>query len=301
MNDDVGFFCKSYRKDFAHLHAMIESFSMRNPGGVQLTLSLPDGDIPAFINEFGSEVPGVRVVADESYCAHDLRQFRGWHGQQICKLMSWRTMTAEQYVCVDSDCYFIRDIDARELRPSSGRRFLVYGSYLRTVLKEGREDILRYIRGTLTLGHEMFPPPPTGVPCRIGHFIHYKDLDLDNPSAMQRSEIPIKVFGAQNWVFYQPGQTYSRGVLIRMQEFFQGQGLEIGDLISISPWENNWYGEFAASQCYNETEFRVSPFLHFQAGSDVEYARRQNITESQLSEHFMLVNMAAGHIADIKF
>jgi hypothetical protein len=62
-----------------------------NPAKLELTLSLLKADIAQFVNEFGADIPGVSVIADESYCDFDLRRFRGCHAQQICKLSSWRT------------------------------------------------------------------------------------------------------------------------------------------------------------------------------------------------------------------
>jgi hypothetical protein len=301
MASTVGIFCKSYSRDFAHLHTLIDSFIAHNPAKLGLTLSLPRTDLAKFLDEFGSDIPDVVVVVDESYCDFDLKQFRGWHAQQICKLSSWRTMRADQYICVDSDCYFIKDIDPEELRPNPNKRHLLYGSFLRTVVSEGHDHLVRYINGTLPDFLITFPPRPTGVACKLADFLRFKDVDLDNPNAIERSAIPMQVFSVPKWVFYQPGQTFSREILMRLDDFVKSYGITVADLILISPWEYNWYGEFVTSQFYDNVEFRVSPFVHFQNRESIDFTRGRGIDEAQLSNRFLIVQMAAGHIKDLRF
>ena len=124
MTDTVGFFCKSYAGRFQHLAQMLTTFARHNVEHLPLTLSLPRADLPAFHARFGNVLDDVTIVADEDYCGHDLTAYRGWHGQQICKLMSFRVVPQQHYAVLDSDCYFIRDITAGELRPRGGKPFI---------------------------------------------------------------------------------------------------------------------------------------------------------------------------------
>jgi len=299
MTQDVGVFCKTYRKDFDHLALMLSSFHRHNPEGLRLTLSLPSQDMSCFRERFGTNLPDVQIIEDESYCSHNLNEFRGWHSQQICKLMSWNAMTEKQYLCVDSDCYFIRDLRPSELRASDGKRHIIYASFLRTVLIEGREELPRYIRGELEITEKFFPHRRPASPCRINEFVKFRDLDPDSPGALERSDIPMRVFGGDKWVFFQPGQTYARFALKHLFDFLTEKKLSIGDLIRISPWENNWYGEFVISQLYDEMEFRISPFFHIQSKKNLDFARRQGLSTNILSSKFLLINMAAGHLSEL--
>jgi hypothetical protein len=300
MAVEVGVFCKSFRGDFRHLDTLLQSFLAHNPDGLRLTLSLPAADIPLFASRFGGDPPHLDVVADESYGPPDLAGFRGWHAQQICKLLSHRVVAAESWLVVDADCYFVRDLRAAELRPSPGR-MLVYGSMLRTVLKPDNEALLCYLRGMLEPQPDWFPPAAAGVPPDLGPFLHYRDLDPDRPDALERSDIPFKVFGATRWFPYMPGQVFHRDLLAALNEFFAEHGLTAGDAILICPWEYNWYGEFAASRYRERVDFRVSSLLHFQTREDIDFARREGITEALIASRFAAIQMAARHLPQLRF
>ncbi len=299
MTDRVGLFCKSYAGDFACLAQLLATFAAHNPDDLPLTLSLPRADLPAFRDRF--DLPrNVSVVADESYCDADLAALSGWRGQQVCKLMSWRVMQADHYLVLDSDCYFIRDIAAAELRPQ-GRPFIACGSSIRTVLKPDNADLLAYIDGRLTPGAGHFPARPEAVVDHLDAFRHYKHLDPDNPDAVARSDVPFKAFGNTRWLFYQPGQIFSRSLLVRLVGLFERHRLTPADAILICPWEYNWYGEFAATHAFEETRFVVSPFLHFQDASDLAYARRRGLRIETFATKFPIIAMASGHLADLAY
>jgi len=299
--NSVGFFCKSFRDDFAHLEHLLQSFARHNPDQLSLVVSLPEADIAEFQARFGRGVRNVTVVADESYCGHDLQGLSGWHGQQVCKLMSWRVMPAVHYAVLDSDCYFISDVRAADLRPRNPSRFVACGSTLRTVMKTDNVDLVRYVRGELDVQPDWLPQRPDPVPDRLSEFVHYKDLPQDDPDAIARSAVPYQVFGSARWMYYQPGQFFSVGLLERLHRYFADHGLSVADAIRICPWEYNWYGEYAATRAYADTEFRVSPYLHFQESSDLQFARDQSITEKQLAARFFFVQMAARHLKEFTF
>jgi Family of unknown function (DUF6492) len=301
VNCTVGFYCKSYRADFAPLRQLLQSFDVHNPDGLRLTLSLPSTDIGAFEDFFGSKFDNVKLVTDESYCEHDLSQFPGWHAQQICKLMSWKVVDADHYVLLDSDCYFIRDVLATDLKPTNGARYLAYASFVRTVLTEDNTDLLKYIRGQLTIGPDRLPSRPNMLVDRLDEFLHYKGLPQDKPDAIERSSIPMKVFGRDRWLYCQPGQIFSSGLLKRLCQYFEEHGLTAGDAILICPWEYNWYGEYAATHGFADTEFRVSPFVHFQQKENLKFSRREKITVEQFRKRFCYVQMAAGHLSELQY
>jgi hypothetical protein len=300
MEGNVGFFCKSYRDDFSPLGQLLETFSRHNPSDLKLTLSLPASDVSEFCNTFGRNISNLNLVADQSYCDEDLRTVPGWYGQQICKLMSWRVMKESHYAVVDSDCYFIRDAMIEDLQPANNAQAIAFVSRIRTVLKEGNADLIRYIKGELPTDFDYLPPPPRKITDRLSEFVHYKDLPQEAPNAIERSDIPMKAFGRSKWLYCQPGQIFSGKLLKKLCTHFETHGLTARQAIQISPWEYNWYGEYAASFGYAETEFRVSPFVHFQEARDLEFARENNINEEVLRGKFLLIQMAARHLSDLR-
>ncbi len=210
-------------------------------------------------------------------------------------------MEADHYAVLDSDCYFIRDVTAADLRPTGSKPFVACGSSIRTVLKADNGTLLRYLHGELVPGPEHLPQAPAEIVGKLDEFVRYKDLDQSNPGATERSGIPFQVFGSQRWLFYQPGQYFSGKRLRRLCDYFGQHGLTPGDAILICPWEYNWYGEYAATHGYAETEFRVSPFLHFQEQADLQFAREQNVTEDVMRQKFLFVQMASRHLDELTF
>lgn len=301
MDHKVGFFCKSFRDDFAPLRQLLDSFERHNRSKLTLTLSLPHADITRFTSAFGANPSCVQVVADESYAGADLRRLDGWRGQQVCKLLSWKTVEAEHYVVLDSDCYFIRDVPAADLVPCDGRKFMAYASYIRTVMTPENRDLLRYLRGELPSASDWLPQAPQAPVDRLSEFVGYKELPQDNPSAMQRTGIPTQAFGVTRWLYCQPGQIFSAGLLNRLCELFARHAMTAGDAILVSPWEYDWYGAFAATHGFGETEFRISPFVHFQDAASIDVARQEGFTEESLRERFSYVQMAARHLSNLRF
>jgi hypothetical protein len=299
----VGFFCKSYDQDFTPLAQLLRTFAAHNPENLLLTLSLPEKNIPGFGETFGTQIRNVSVVADESYCEHDLSTMAGWLAQQVCKLMSWRTMAAEHYAVLDSDCYFVSDVRSADIRPNSAKKYVACGSFIRTVLKSGNVDLVRYMKGELVPDSSHFPPVPTVVADRLDEYVRFKDLPQDNPDPVARSSIPTQAFGREKarWLFSQPGQLFSAGLVSRLCALFAAHGLTVGDAIRICPWEYNWYGEYAASHGFQDVEFRVSPYLHFQEAADLAFAREQGITEQDIARKFLFIQMAARHLPDLRF
>ncbi len=300
MPNPVGLFCKSFRDDFAHLAVMLASFGVHNPDGLPLTLSLPQADISSFADRFGRQPGNVRIVPDESYCGHDPALYQGWHWQQVCKLMSWRIVDERYYAVVDSDCYFIRDVGADDFRPRE-RGYIAYGSLLRTVFPADNDDLVSYIRGASADIFAYRPPTPASNRCDLARFIHYRDLDPGNPGPIERGGIPMKIFGEPRYIFYQPGQVFSRDLLVAFNYLLRQYGLTAGDAIRISPWEYCWYGSFASHSFHDETEFRASAVLHFRSDAGIAQARNAGVTEAQLASRFCIIQMAARHLAALKF
>lgn len=303
MSDRAGFFCKSFDGDFTPLAQLLTSFEAHNPENLQLTLSLPEAHIPAFREGLGTGLRNVRMVADESYCEQDLSRMAGWHAQQVCKLMSWKVVEADHYAVLDSDCYFINDVRAPSIRPHSAKKYIACASFIRTVVRSDNGDLLRYLKGQLVPNSSHFPKDPTFAADRLDEYAAYKDMPQDNPDAIARSNIPMKVFGRdqERWLFNMPGQIFSSELLRELCTLFAEHGLTAVDAIRICPWEYNWYGEYAASHGHADTEFRVSPFLHFQDAAGIRFAREQGLTEQVIADKFLFIQMAARHVRDLRF
>ena len=112
MNDIV-LYCKSYRKDFLRLKRLLASIEQFNADAIPFYISTPASDKVLLEEVLGTK--GYIWVADESIVSAnpkaDLQKYQAMPGglsQQIVKSEFWRLGFAENYLCLDSDCVFIR-------------------------------------------------------------------------------------------------------------------------------------------------------------------------------------------------
>lgn len=124
MNNLV-LYCKSYRNDLARVEKLAESIVTYNIDNLPFYISVPKEDISLFKE---SSIQATEIFADEDiYPANT----SGWLQQQIVKSNFWKLKLCENYLCLDSDSYFIK--------PFSERDFIAYGNVPYTVMHEQKE------------------------------------------------------------------------------------------------------------------------------------------------------------------
>lgn len=105
------FFCKSYRNDLKLFIRLVDSFNLFNVDSIEMYISVPEEDIALF-NKFSSK--NITVISDESYAKTYFTEKNYWNlpigyiNQEICKLSFWETGISKNYLCIDSDLYFIK-------------------------------------------------------------------------------------------------------------------------------------------------------------------------------------------------
>jgi len=111
--NDIVLYCKSYRKDFLRLKRLLASIEQFNADAIPFYISTPASDKVLLEEVLGTK--GYIWVADESIVSAnpkaDLQKYQAMPGglsQQIVKSEFWRLGFAENYLCLDSDCVFIR-------------------------------------------------------------------------------------------------------------------------------------------------------------------------------------------------
>jgi hypothetical protein len=128
-DSNVVIFCKSYAPDVERAVQLHQSLQACNSESLPFYLSVPSADLPLFKNKLGS---GPIYLADEEIIgtnpAHDLAtllKIPGYISQQIVKSEFWRINPADNYVCVDSDCRFIRPFGAHDFVANNGTPFSI--------------------------------------------------------------------------------------------------------------------------------------------------------------------------------
>jgi hypothetical protein len=96
-------YCKSYHLDVHRAKNLLDSINKYNIDNIPFYISVPESDIDLFKKELGES--NYTLLKDEDI--NTLNE--GWKGQQIVKSQFWKLGLCENYLCIDSDCVFIKD------------------------------------------------------------------------------------------------------------------------------------------------------------------------------------------------
>jgi Family of unknown function (DUF6492) len=143
--NDLVLYCKSYQKDFLRLKRLLTSISKFNADQLPFYISTPASDKALLHELLGTQ--GYSWVSDESIVSlnskfnlHQYQVIPGGISQAIVKSEFWRLRVSENYLCLDSDCVFIR--------PFYKNDFLTANKTPYTVLHQNKEYFqLAYNRG----------------------------------------------------------------------------------------------------------------------------------------------------------
>ena len=213
---DIVLYCKSYHRDVQRAKRLAESIRRFNSGSLPFYLSCPSADLPLFRDIIGNEA--VTFLADEEIVAknpslnqNDLNGLSGGLSQQIVKSEFWRLGICKNYLCADSDAYFIRDFNKDD--------FLAPGGHPYTVMNESLE--LRLF-GVL---HQ--------------HARIARDRDAECKNIME-----ILGRTGRQYDFGPLPVVWSRLVWADLAEkFLEPRGMSFLDAIILFPSEMRWYGE----------------------------------------------------------
>ena len=133
---DFVLYCKSYSRDFLRLKRLFHSVNQFNADVLPFYISTPSCDQDLLVQTLGSE--GYLWVADEDIVLanpkaslESYQKMPGGLSQQIIKSEFWRLGFAENYLCLDSDSFFIRDFHQSD--------FLSENNVPYTVLHQNKE------------------------------------------------------------------------------------------------------------------------------------------------------------------
>ena len=127
---DFVLYCKSYSRDFLRLKRLLESINQFNTDHIDFYISTPKSDKDLLEKFLGKD--GYIWVADEDIVAAnpnaDFAKYQAMPGglsQQIIKSEFWRLRYAENYLCLDSDCLFIRNFYKSDFLSNNGAPYTV--------------------------------------------------------------------------------------------------------------------------------------------------------------------------------
>lgn len=209
-------YCKSYRTDIKRVARLARSVAQYNLDSISFYVSAPQTDMPLFreyLQNLNVELLTDEFIIDLNPAIDTIRlaSLPGSVSQQVVKSEFWRTGISASYMCLDSDCTFIRPFRQQEFITSEGTPY--------TVMDEGR-DLL-------------YPVLSRGKTKVIENF-HRESMEVQ------------KEFG-RNGKHYNYGPNcpiWDRRVWISLDEnYSKPRNLSFLDLIRKSANEQRWYGE----------------------------------------------------------
>ena len=128
---DFVLYCKSYRNDFLRLKRLLISIEQFNADRLPFYISTPAADKGLLIETLGNQL-NYQWVADEEIVDANprasLEKYQAMSGglsQAIIKSEFWRLGLAANYLCLDSDCVFIRPFYLSDFMNREGVLFTV--------------------------------------------------------------------------------------------------------------------------------------------------------------------------------
>jgi hypothetical protein len=209
-------YCKSYRVDVKRARRLALTIERYNVDEIPFYISCPQLDMDLFQDYLAGLK--VTLIADEEiircnplHTLDEMNVIPGHLAQQIVKSEFWRLDLAQAYLCLDSDCQFIRPFRQAEFLDVHGIPY--------TVVDECRELLIPAV-------------------------IASKQKVIEN---FRKESIQVQENIGRGGKFYNFGPNcpvWHRDVWISLDEFYlQPRQMSLSDLILQHPIEMRWYGE----------------------------------------------------------
>jgi len=259
MNDIV-LYCKSYRCDLYRAARLADSVRRFNTQNLPFYLSCPASDLELFRNTIG--IDGVIFIEDEEIIATNpaldqklIDELPGVVSQQIVKSEFWRLGFCENYLCLDSDSYFIRNFGKSDFLTPEGVPY--------TVMNDSME-------------------------LRLFGALHRYDKIARNIDADCKAVMNIFGRHGKQYEFGPLPVVWSKRVWSDLAEkFLEPRGMNFFDAMKLFPSEMRWYGEallkFRSIELWPvETLFRCYHYEHQYIES-----KKSGETDELLSQIFL--------------
>ena len=128
---DFALYCKSYRNDFLRLKRLLDSIRKWNADQLPFYISTPREDQETLFKVLGNQGSYIWVADEDIVLANsraNLEKYQlmpGGLSQAIVKSEFWRLGLVENYLCLDSDCVFIRPFFKSDFLSSEGVPYTV--------------------------------------------------------------------------------------------------------------------------------------------------------------------------------
>lgn len=208
--EKIVLFVKTYKNDLEAFTILLNSINEHNKDQIKIFVSVNDEDFTLFNNNFSSF--NINLIKDSDIVTCELKN--PWIYQQIIKSQLQKINIAENYVCLDSDSYFIKDFYESD--------FMIDDEPY-TVIHQQKE-----LFSWLSINHKHIVDDPRN---------YFEDINKKIMSKVGRKGICYD---------YGPSPTiWSNKVWKSFEEdFLKPNNIDFVDLIHEYPSEFTWYGEW---------------------------------------------------------
>jgi len=258
--EKIVLYCKTYYNDLHRIKRLVESVKQYNKDNIPFYISVPKVDEKLFKDNLDTEY--VNLIVDEDiiefeYTQEEQRQI-GWYLQQIVKSSFWKLDICENYVCIDSDSYFIKDFYVSD--------FMYNDITPYTVMHEQKELFEFTSRYHEHIGHD----PQIGF-------------------GDDRSKI-MKMFQREGRLYdFGPSPTIWSSTVWKLlyETQLKPQELDISEIIKMVPSEFTWYGEFLLKSRPIDIVPIQPLFKVFHFKPQYDFYKQQGYTEEMFSKNYM--------------
>ena len=260
----LALYCKSYRNDLERVKKLASSIEEFNKDNLPFYISVPKQDYNLFKE---SNLPVTELLVDEDI---HTAEGRGWVQQQIVKSNFWRLDLCENYLCLDSDSYFIK--------PFYQHDFIAYGDVPYTVMHEQKE-LFEWADRNL-------------------HFDPQEGFNQEKDAVMALFERQYK----KRWDFGPSPIIWSKKVWKALENnYIKPNELSFEKLIEYCPSEFTWYGE--ALLAFRPFEILpVQPlFKVFHYPGQFIQAKQQGYTEELFAKNYYGIILQSNFNAPLNY
>ena len=221
-------FCKTYSGDIKRFELMLSSFNTHNVDNIDLIVSVPETELDLF-KKFESNT--VSVISDESYAGKHFTNEKlhglsvGYCNQEICKLAFWESKIAKNYLCIDSDLFFIRDFHESDFMADKNTPF--------TILVMDKDLAIEK---------------------------HYHDFWLWRQEFIKKIYAAVDLNDKRLRTCHGMQVMNARVLKSLKDDFMKPHKYDYADLIAIAPYEFTWYNAWF-QKCGLVREVAVEPFF----------------------------------------
>jgi hypothetical protein len=252
--DKIVLYCKSYHLDVHRAKNLLKSINKHNVDNIPFYISVPEADMDLFKKELGES--NYILLKDEDIDTLN----HGWKGQQIVKSQFWKLIPCENYLCVDSDCFFIRDFTVSDFLFDDETPYTVCHEY-----KSFFEFMAKYP-------------------------LHF---DPHASFVAERKHI-MELFGREGVIYdFGPGPTiWSSKVWKSLEDnYLIPNNLKFSDLIQANGSEFTWYGEWLLYSQAIRLMPRGPMFKNYHYAHQIDYDKATNYDRNEIAKLYLGIGM----------